>query len=92
MKVFCSYDSKVEKYLQPFFMRTTKEAVRAIETVCSDPSTQFNKFPADFAFFELGDFDDDTAKFNLLNAPHSLGLAQDFMRSRPASIQEVSEK
>jgi len=90
--MFCAYDSKVEKYLSPFFMRTTKEAIRAIETVCNDSSTQFNKYPMDFAFFELGDFDDDTAKITLLNAPHSLGLAQDFMRGQVVTPIAVTDK
>lgn len=88
MKVFCAYDTKVERYLQPFFMRTTNEAIRAIQTVVADATSNFNKYPDDYAFFELGEWDDVTSKFSLLNAPHNLGLAREFMRAASLAAPE----
>ena len=47
-KIFSVYDSKVEAYLQPFFMQTRGAAVRAITELVADPKHQFGKYPMDY--------------------------------------------
>lgn len=80
LKVFCIYDSKAESYLVPFFMRSKGEAIRAITTHVNDAEHNFSKFAEDFALFELGSWDDDSAKFDLHAAPQSLGLLHEFRK------------
>lgn len=78
MKVFTVYDSKAECYLQPFFMQTKGQAIRAFSELASDEKHNFGKYPADFTLFELGMFDDAKAEFTSYNTPVSLGLALEF--------------
>jgi hypothetical protein len=77
LKIFSVYDCKVEAYLQPFFMRSKGEALRAFMSAVDDKQTQFNKNPEDFTLFELGEFDDEKGKVNSIN-PTSLGTALEF--------------
>lgn len=62
-KIFSVYDEKSEAFLQPFFMDTVGQAIRAITDCCSDPNHNFCRHAADFTLFELGSFDDSTAEF-----------------------------
>lgn len=83
LKVFCVYDSKVEAYMSPFFMHSRGQAIRSFTDTLADPSTQFSKHPGDFTLFELGEYDDSTAKFSMLNTPLSLGVASEFLAVQP---------
>jgi len=78
LKIFSVFDSKVGAYMSPFFMRSTGEAVRAFTQAVSDKDTQFCKHPEDYTLFELGEWDDQTSKFDLKSTPVSLGLAIEF--------------
>ena len=73
-KIFCVYDSKSEAYLQPFFMKTVGEAVRAITDVVNTPDHTFNNHAADYTLFEVGTFDSISAKFTMLPTPHSINV------------------
>lgn len=64
-KIFTVYDEKSEAYLQPFFFDTVGQAVRAISELVMDPQHSFGKHTADFSLFQLGEFDDSTAEFNI---------------------------
>lgn len=77
-KVFTIYDSKAGAFLQPFFMKTNGEAERAISNVLRDPEHNFTVHSDDFTLFELGSFDDVSAKFIQLDTPHSIGLLNQF--------------
>ena len=81
LKIFCLYDSKVEAYLQPFFMRARGEAFRAMADLTSDPNMNVSKNPADFTLFELGTYDDSNARFDLHLTPISLGVALEFVKT-----------
>nr|WAE43877.1 MAG: nonstructural protein [Microviridae sp.] len=80
VKVFGIYDSKAEAYLQPFFMKSAGEAIRAITDLVNDDKHNFGKYSADYTLFQLGSFDDATAKFDMLLTPHSLGVLLEFKR------------
>jgi len=79
-KVFTIYDSKMEAYMQPFFMSQKGQAVRAFTDTVNDPTSQFNKHPEDFTLFEIGEYDDATGKFTNLQTPNSLGLALEYRK------------
>lgn len=84
LKVFTVYDCKVEAYLTPFFMKTKGEAIRGYSEVVNDVKTQFNRYPEDYTLFELGTYDDSTAKFVLHSTPVSIGKALEFLK--PTSL------
>lgn len=57
LKMFAVYDHAVGAYLQPFFMRSSGEAIRAFTDTVNDPSTLFNRHPKDYTLFRIGWFD-----------------------------------
>lgn len=64
MKVFSVYDSKAEAHLNPFPMKTTGEALRAFESACKNPDSQFNKFPSDYTLKEIAVWDEITGSIS----------------------------
>nr|QJB20009.1 MAG: nonstructural protein [Microvirus sp.] len=78
LKVFGIYDSKVNAWLQPFMVKHVGDAERALKMHVNDPEHNFSKYAEDFTLFELGSWDDSTAKYSLLNTPHSIGLLVQF--------------
>lgn len=79
LKLFSVYDSQTESFIQPFYSLTTASAIRSFTQAANDADHQFKQFGADFTLFELGEFDQSTAKFTLLPTPKSLGLALQFI-------------
>ena len=73
MKVFSVYDSKVEAYLPPLFYKSKGGFLRAFGEACNDSKSSIGKYPADYTAFELGTWDDNTAKFVPHATPLSLG-------------------
>lgn len=86
LKMYSVYDSKVEAYLQPFFMRTRGEALRAFQTTVSDPGTHFYLSPGDFTLFEIGEYDDSNGMVEQPLAIENLGNGMQFKK------QEITEK
>ena len=82
LKIFTVYDTKVGAYLNPFFLRSTAEAIRSFEQICNEENHQFYKHPSDFTLFEIGTFDDTTCKIHTHAALQSLGIAQEFKRQQ----------
>lgn len=72
LKIFTVYDSKTEAYMQPQFMQSTGQALRAFEDAVNDDTHPFHKHAADFTLFELGTFDDQTGVFSTYAAKKSL--------------------
>lgn len=80
-KIFCVYDSAVENYGVPFFDVTLKSVMRSFMDIIGDKSSAIGKSPQDFTLFELGEYDSNTAKFNLHPSPISRGCAIEFVDS-----------
>lgn len=76
--VYAVYDSKVKFFHFPMFMRNRGEALRSWAEAANDGKTQISSHPEDFALMELGEFDDQTGKIEMLSVPESLGLAIQF--------------
>lgn len=82
LKFFCVHDSKVGAYMSPFVLRSTGEAIRSFESAVNDVSTQFNKYPADFHLFEIGEFDEQQGVLLPAKHPVSLGCALEFLKQQ----------
>lgn len=96
LKMYAVYDSKLESYLQPFFMQTQGAALRAWDAVVNDSSTQFSKNPADYTLFELGQYDDSTGIVESYQAKKNLGTALEFIKtmydgSKTPNLKEVTQ-
>lgn len=78
IKLFSVFDSKVGAYMQPFYARTSGEAVRSFQDAIVREGSQFGTHAEDFTLFELGTWDDVSAQIEMLPTPHSLGVASEF--------------
>lgn len=76
-KLYTVYDSKVEAYMKPFFLRNKGEALRSWIEICNDPQSQMFKYPSDFTLFEIGEFDENTGKVTPHKTPTSVAMAID---------------
>ncbi len=79
VQIFSVYDSKVEAYLQPFFMPTKGAAMRAIADTLTIVDHQFAKHPEDYTLFHLGSFDDAKAFFEMRSTPLSLAVLHELI-------------
>ena len=75
LKIYAVYDSAVGAYMQPFFMQSKGVALRSWLEAANDEKTQFNKHPADFTLFELGEYDELSGTFENHPAKLNLGTA-----------------
>lgn len=73
--LFSIHDSKAEAFIQPYYAVNSAVGRRIFETACNDDSVEFSKHPGDYGLFELGTFDQDTGRFELLEHPINHGLA-----------------
>lgn len=53
-KIFAVYDSKVEAFMQPFFMPAKGAAIRAFTDLVNSKDHSFSKYAEDYTLFELG--------------------------------------
>lgn len=91
LKLYSVFDSKIGVYCHPMCLLSTGEALRAFGEIFNDPASKFNKYPADFTLFEIGEFDDSDCSFVLYDAKVSLGAAIEFIASaRSERNKEVS--
>ncbi len=79
LKIFTVYDTKVEAYLQPFYMQSKGAALRAFEDSTNKIEHHFNKHPEDYVLFEIGEFNDQTAMIMTHEAKVALGTAIEFL-------------
>jgi hypothetical protein len=81
LKVFSIFDSKVGAYMKPVFVISKGEIIRSFQEAVNDKSGNSNlaKYPQDFTLFEIGEFDDSSAAFNLHATPLSIGVGVEFL-------------
>lgn len=80
LKVYTVYDCKAECYLKPFYCLSKGEAIRSFTEIANDKSSQIGKYPEDFTLFELGEWCDSDAQFNLYKSSVALGCAIEFVK------------
>jgi len=67
--IYSVFDTKAQKFGVPFFQQNDVIAVRSFTRAVNDPSTDLNAFPSDFALYNLGEFDDQTASLQVNPQP-----------------------
>lgn len=88
LKIFTVYDSKIETYMQPFFMQSKGAALRAWSDTVADETTQFAKHPGDYTLFEIGEYDDEKATLTNYDVKINLGTALEHKRQNPMEITQ----
>lgn len=76
-KIFTVFDNKSKLYSQPAFMKTQGEAMRSFMEACKDEKATIGKYPEDFLFCHLGEFDEETGVFET-HEPNSIARGIDY--------------
>lgn len=82
-KIFSIMDVKAQFFMKPFSEDHTAQAIRAFEIGSNDPKSTFNRFPDDFALFEIGEFNSETGEFTPTPAPLNLCTARNLLKEVP---------
>jgi len=77
--MFTVFDTKAESYSPPFAKLTKGLAIRDFTDAVNNPDNMVGKYPMDYALFEIGSFDEKTAKLVPHKTPVNLGLAVEFL-------------
>lgn len=88
LHIFTVHDSKAEAYLQPFFALTVGMALRDWRSACNDQDHQFHRHAGDYNLFELGTYEQQTAKFEIHDSPINHGLALSQLTT-PVDLQDA---
>lgn len=68
-KLFSVRDSKSEIFHSPWFFKTHGEAEREFRTVVNTEKSKLAQFPEDYDLYYVGEYDDNTGKFNPVDSP-----------------------
>lgn len=79
--LFCVRDRKANVFKPPFPEKNKVEAVRAFQIVCNKEGdhNQFRLYPDDFELLYLGEFNESTGKFALVEFPEVMASPRDFL-------------
>lgn len=72
LKAYSVRDSKGEVYHTPFFQKTHGEAERNFTALARDPKSQVSQFPEDYDLYYIGEYDDNTGKFESITTPQHI--------------------
>lgn len=80
-QVFAVRDNTAEIYMSPWVAPNKGVAIRSFaEEVNARSESGVSKYPDQHVLFHLGSYDDETAKYDLLPAPVSLGVGIDYKK------------
>jgi len=85
-QIFTIYDSKIEAYLQPFFMPTKGAAIRAVTDTLASPDHIFAKHPEDYTLFHLGSYEDGKSTFEIRGTPQSLAVLSELVNPEGRAV------
>lgn len=71
------------RYLDPFTAPTTEFALRQFRSSANKEGHMFCAYPESYTLFHIGTFDPETGLVESFPAPHSLGVAIQFVQSEP---------
>jgi len=76
-QIYSVRDAQAAIYGPPVLALTDGEAIRSFQTAANNPQSAIGQHPADYDLFHLGTFDDETGKYQSLEAPKRLIKALD---------------
>lgn len=95
LNMYSIHDQKAKAFMQPFFMSTDGQAIRAFtDNINSSESSMITAHPEDFTLYLLGTFDDQNGLLEG-DVPVSLGNGKTFQLDNyepPAGITSQLEK
>lgn len=88
-KVFTAWDSKVKTHLDPFIALNSGEAQRIMEDMVNHQNGPFSRYPEDFTLFELGDYDDETGRYEMYAAKRPICTLIELKKGEKTSGQNT---
>lgn len=88
LKVYLVYDAKSESYGTPMFFDCRANALRALQEAVNETGNRENqlaKYPADFTFFEVGEYDRTTGMFEVFESKVNLGSLIEYKNAAVAA-------
>lgn len=82
LNMYSLLDVKVGSYGTPFFMAHDQQAIRAVRELAEQRDNQVARYPADFALYNMGTFDDATGLVTHGDYPKHLGMVVSFLPSK----------
>lgn len=90
LKAYSIRDTKGEIFHAPFYQPTYGLAERHFESAVNDPRSTINQFPEDFDLYYVGEYDDQTGKFETPPTPeHQIKAVQLKKAAEPAAQTNV---
>ncbi|AXH77534.1 MAG: nonstructural protein [Microviridae sp.] len=60
---YCVKDEKMETFNSPWFAKGEVDAMRSLVIAVNQPESNLNRFPEDFTFYYIGEYDEKTGVF-----------------------------
>ena len=76
LEAFSVYDKAVNAFMPPFFARSTGEAIRSFGDLAHDNSTNVCKHPSDFVLYRVGEFNDNSGLFAVVEPARLVGALE----------------
>lgn len=89
--LFSIYDSKAETFYKPIPDISVGSMLRNFQELSNDKNTVVGKHPEDFTLFQIGEWDDDKGEVIMLESKVSLGMAIQYVDSKPSFNEEINK-
>lgn len=92
-EVYSIRDSKTEVFSPPFLQKARGEAERSFNQLANDPQTFVGRYPEDYDLYYMGQFNDNSGAYTLLDTPKHIMKAVQVLKPKnqdvKTSLQEV---
>lgn len=91
-KVFALYDSAVEAYNTPMFLRSRGEAIRSLQAAVNEAGNNINRWADQYTLFEIGTYDDSKGVIEMYSAAQSLGTALQYKDAQGNALELIKKE
>lgn len=88
-EIYAVYNRKAKFYERPFHAKSLGDAERHFEMAINDRTTFLNKYPEDYDLYYLGQFNDSTGQYELIDSPEHKHKALTFLKTNNQIIDEL---
>lgn len=81
-QIYLVHDIKANTYGVPLFFANNVEALRSLEQACSDPNTNLSKYPADYNFLHVAEYDKETGDIHSFQEKITLANCAQFSKQQ----------
>jgi len=89
-QIFAVYDKKTGVYGQPFTSNHEANASRSVQQAANDVSTSLGQYPADYALYRIGTFDDQNGALCAVVPEHIVEVASLLFRRPEQPSEQLS--